>query len=161
MRRTLLFVPTLSVALVLVLRGWLPVSTPPAQAVGNDLEAACRTTYDPAKTPGPVTVFKRVGCIAGFLTPASDLTYDRTQLAFIIGDFINIALSFTGVIFVVLVIYGGWLWGTAEGNEEQVTKAKGLIRNAVLGIIVTFGAFAVANFVVLAIGRGLQASALY
>jgi len=55
--------------------------------------------------------------------------------------------SLLGVFFVILAIYAGYLWMTASGNEEQVTKAKGLIINSVIGIVIVFSAFAISWFV--------------
>ncbi|MFA5754490.1 MAG: pilin [Patescibacteria group bacterium] len=63
------------------------------------------------------------------------------------GQIIGLVLSFIGVIFLILVIYAGILWMTASGNNEQITKAKGLIINAVIGLIVVFAAYAITNFI--------------
>jgi len=64
-----------------------------------------------------------------------------------IASIINTLLGFVGVVSVVLIIYAGFRWMTASGNEEQITDAKGTIRNAVIGIAVIFLAFVVTNFV--------------
>lgn len=125
----------------------------PAQVLAAD-SAACRASYDPAQNFG--NVLKRVACIAGFIEATTPDSYDRQAIALIIGEFVNIALSFAGIIFMIILLYGGWLWGTARGNEEQVSKAESLIRNAVIGIIITFTAFAISNFILRAIGSGLQ-----
>jgi hypothetical protein len=53
-----------------------------------------------------------------------------------IGIVIFAILSFIGVIFLVIVIYGGFLWMTAGGNTEQTKKASTMIRNGVIGIII-------------------------
>ncbi len=53
-----------------------------------------------------------------------------------------------GVLFAGLTIYGGFLWMTARGNEQQVTDAQTLIRNSVIGIVVIFSAFAISQFVI-------------
>jgi hypothetical protein len=64
-----------------------------------------------------------------------------------IGNIISYALGFVGVIFLVLMIAGGLLWMTAAGNEERVTKAKSLITNAVIGMVIVFSAYAITYFV--------------
>lgn len=61
---------------------------------------------------------------------------------------INSILSLLGVIFVGLMIYGGYLWTTAMGKEQQVSKAKDLITRAVIGLIIIVGAYAISYFVV-------------
>src|SRR3989338_4553817 len=45
------------------------------------------------------------------------------------GLYLNALLGFAGVIFVVQVIHGVFLWMTASGNEEQVRKAQSKIVN--------------------------------
>lgn len=39
-------------------------------------------------------------------------------------------------LFLVIIIYGGWLWMTARGNEEQVGKAKRIIVGSIIGIVI-------------------------
>lgn len=64
-----------------------------------------------------------------------------------IAIMIRSALSLIGIILVVIVIYAGFLWMTAGGNEEKVTKAKKWLTNAVIGIVITMLAYAIAEFV--------------
>jgi hypothetical protein len=64
-----------------------------------------------------------------------------------IGTLIGYALAFVGVIFFVLMIYGGFMWMTAHGKEEQVKKAKDLIEAAVIGVVIIFFAYTVTHFV--------------
>lgn len=66
----------------------------------------------------------------------------------IIGYIIGIFLGFLGVIFVVLMVYGGYLWMTSYGNSQKVDKAKDLIVNAVLGLVVVIAAYAITSFVI-------------
>ena len=69
-----------------------------------------------------------------------------------IGGIIQAVMSFLGIIFLILMIYGGFLWMTAKGNEEQVTKAKNLIIAAIIGIIIVVSAYAITYFVLVGIG---------
>jgi len=66
----------------------------------------------------------------------------------LIGKFIKLLLTLVGSIFLVLVIYGGFLWMTAGGNEEQVTKAKNMIKSATIGLAIILSAYAITYFVV-------------
>lgn len=65
-----------------------------------------------------------------------------------ISTIINFSLSFLGVIFVVLMIYGGWLWMTDQGNEAQVEKAKKIIITAVVGVIIITSSYAISWFII-------------
>jgi len=64
-----------------------------------------------------------------------------------LGSIIGTLLSFLGVIFMILVIYGGILWMTARGNEAQVDKAKNLLVNAIIGLIIVLAAYAITAFI--------------
>lgn len=70
----------------------------------------------------------------------------RYSLLTIIGGIINTILGLTGVIFLVLILAAGEMWLTAGGNSDQVEKARGLIFNAVIGILITFSAYIATNF---------------
>lgn len=64
-----------------------------------------------------------------------------------LGSIIGTLLSFLGVLFMGLVIYGGILWMTARGNEQQVEKAKDLLVNAIIGLIIVMSAYAITSFI--------------
>jgi TRAP-type C4-dicarboxylate transport system permease small subunit len=63
------------------------------------------------------------------------------------GKLIGVVLSFVGVLFLVLMIYAGITWMTAQGNEQQVSKAKDLLINSIIGIVLIFAAYAITAFV--------------
>jgi len=58
------------------------------------------------------------------------------------------ALSIIGVIFLVLIIYAGITWMTAEGNEDRVEKAKKTLTQSIIGIVIVFAAYAISYFVI-------------
>ena len=64
-----------------------------------------------------------------------------------IGNIINIVLGFLGIITVILVLYGGFLWMTAAGNEEKVTQAKQLLMAGVIGLAIIIAAFGLAQYI--------------
>ncbi|MFA5134380.1 MAG: hypothetical protein WC505_01175 [Patescibacteria group bacterium] len=55
----------------------------------------------------------------------------------------QILLGFLGLAGVVMVIYGGFMWMTAAGNEERVTKAKQILKYSALGTVIALAAFAI------------------
>jgi|WetSurMetagenome_2_1015567.scaffolds.fasta_scaffold19938_5 hypothetical protein len=67
------------------------------------------------------------------------------------GAVIYSLLSLLGIIFLGLTIYGGILWMTAEGKEDQVEKAQKIITQAVIGLVIVLAAYAISIFVVNAI----------
>lgn len=70
-----------------------------------------------------------------------------TDWSLSIGTWIQMLFGLLGVIFLVLTIYAGLLWMTAGGNTEQVTKAKNILVQAVVGIIIVLSSYAIVYFV--------------
>jgi len=64
-----------------------------------------------------------------------------------IGSLINVGLGFLGIVFLVLMLYAGFLWMTAQGDDTKVKKAKDMIFQAIIGIIIIVAAYAISNFV--------------
>src|SRR6056297_1377608 len=65
----------------------------------------------------------------------------------IVASGIRAFLGLLGVIFIILIVLGGYKWMTAQGNEEKVNEAKDLIKRAVIGIIIITAAYAITYFV--------------
>ena len=75
---------------------------------------------------------------------ASNAGYDTSYpdpLPVIIGRIIKALLSFVAIILLGLIVYGGFLWMTAGGDKEQVKKAIDYIKNATIGVLITFVAY--------------------
>lgn len=60
---------------------------------------------------------------------------------------IQVMLGFLGVIAVILILFGGFKWMTAAGNDDKVDEAKRLITAGVVGLLIVLAAFAVSVFV--------------
>lgn len=67
---------------------------------------------------------------------------------------INAVLAVVYIIFFVLVLYAGIRWMTAQGNEENVTKAKNILEAAIIGVVLISAAYAITSFVFSKIGSG-------
>ena len=65
-----------------------------------------------------------------------------------IARIVNIAMGFLGIVAVILILYAGFLWMTARGSEEQITRAKALLRNAVIGLVIILSAWGIAAFAI-------------
>ncbi|HOZ53104.1 MAG TPA: pilin [bacterium] len=65
----------------------------------------------------------------------------------IIVRIVNIFLGLLGIIAVSLIIYGGILWMTSEGNEERITKAKSVLKNAAIGLAIVLAAWGIVTFI--------------
>jgi len=71
---------------------------------------------------------------------------NKTDIPSIIGRIIGAGLSLIGILFFILVIYGGYLWMTARGNEEQVGKSISIITQAAIGLIIVAAAYLITRF---------------
>ncbi len=64
-----------------------------------------------------------------------------------VGGLVALVLSFVGIIFLLLSIYAGIMWMTAQGNAAQVEKAKTLLTNATIGLVIISAAYSITVFV--------------
>ncbi|MDD4477340.1 MAG: hypothetical protein PHY40_04295 [Patescibacteria group bacterium] len=75
-----------------------------------------------------------------------------TDIRVIVAKIIRTALGLLGIVMVVLVIYGGFLWMTAGGNETQIGKAKKILINAAIGLAIILSAYAIVSYVIKMLG---------
>lgn len=66
----------------------------------------------------------------------------------VIGQIITGLLSLIGIILILYVIYGGILYMSARGNEEQAKKATSIITRAIIGLIIVLTAYAITYFII-------------
>lgn len=69
-------------------------------------------------------------------------------LEIVIGNVIATLISFVGVLLICIMLYAGFLWMTAGGEEDKVKKARALIMNSVIGLVIVFSAYAIVRFVI-------------
>ena len=60
---------------------------------------------------------------------------------------LGLILSFVGVLFLALIIFAGVSWMTAGGNDQKIEKAKNLIINAAIGLLIVLAAYAITSFI--------------
>lgn len=66
----------------------------------------------------------------------------------IIGGVIQTLLGIMGIVLLIYVIYGGYLWMTAQGDDQKVGKARKIISNTVVGIAIIFLAYFLTKFII-------------
>lgn len=85
------------------------------------------------------------------------LSGGQTGLRGIVLTIVNFFLTFLGLLAVIMVIYGGFLYVSSAGNEENVNKAKKILLYAVIGIVVIIVSFALVNTLLGAAGQNRPA----
>lgn len=81
-----------------------------------------------------------IGAING---PGPYQTADEFTMSTIIGTIVSTVLSLLGVVFLILIIFAGYNWMTAAGEEEKVKKAKDTLTHAAIGLIIVISAYAI------------------
>jgi hypothetical protein len=76
-------------------------------------------------------------------TDASTSTDIRT----IAVRIINVTMQLLSVIIIVLMLYSGYQWMMAAGNEKQVTEAQARLKNAVIGLVLVLVSWGVSTFI--------------
>jgi hypothetical protein len=72
----------------------------------------------------------------------------------IFNTIVNVLLFIIGAISVIMLIWGGIRYTTSAGNSANVTAAKNTIMYAIIGLIFAFLAFAIVNWVLVALTPG-------
>lgn len=101
----------------------------------------------PTTAAQPDTINQILDQAAGSGGAGYDTSVDETGLARVVGLIARTIISLIGIIFVSFTIYGGFLYLTSAGNEEKIEKAKGIIKNGIIGIIIILCAAAIYTFV--------------
>jgi len=73
-----------------------------------------------------------------------DQTADPNAL---IKNIVNVLLFVVGAISVLVIIVGGLIYITSSGDSGRITMAKHTIMYAVVGVVISFLAYAIVNFV--------------
>jgi len=78
-------------------------------------------------------------------TPASQ----QADALTIVGGIVNVVLSMVGVALILIIIYAGVLWGfLSQGDSAKINKAKQILINAVIGLLLVFASYAIASFII-------------
>lgn len=65
----------------------------------------------------------------------------------LVATIIKGALSLLGVVFIILIVLAGYRWMMASGNDEAITKSKGTIKHAIIGLAIVLAAYTITDFV--------------
>jgi|GEM_PF-3444174 len=83
-----------------------------------------------------------------FAESALGTTGGTPNLQKIVANAIKFVLALLGMVMMVIVIYAGFLWMTAGGADEKILTAKKYLKNGLIGLVLIFAAYAIADFAV-------------
>jgi hypothetical protein len=85
----------------------------------------------------------------GLTSAASKAGLDTNQsLAISVGLVFQQVLGILGLILLVLFVAGGLIWMTSGGSADKIKKARSLLINAVIGLIIVILAYALTDLVI-------------
>jgi len=76
----------------------------------------------------------------------------ETNLKTLIDKILTFAFGAAGAIFVVMFLIGGVQYMTSAGNEEAATKAKKLLMDAVIGLVIILASWAISGWILSSLG---------
>ncbi|MBI4992566.1 MAG: hypothetical protein HZC26_00275 [Candidatus Magasanikbacteria bacterium] len=71
----------------------------------------------------------------------------ETDVRFTTARIISAALGLLGTVALVLVLYAGFMWMTAGGDDEKAGSAKKILYAAVIGLVIILAAYSITRFV--------------
>ncbi len=89
-----------------------------------------------------------VGTAGGFSTVSAPI---------IIARVIRVFLGTLGIIFTILVLWSGWIYMTAQGDDTKIKKAKDILKNGIIGMIICIFSYTITTYI---LNRILEAAGL-
>jgi len=124
--------------------------------------------FNKNKTLNIFLIVMIIGAVLGMASPifAVELTegmeevlttsqLPTTPLVTVIGNIIKWVLGFLGLIATIIIIIGGFQWMSSGGNQEKIDKAKKLMINGLIGLIIVLLAYSISWFIIRAIEKNI------
>lgn len=82
-------------------------------------------------------------------TPDSAICQNRgaDSATSLIGTIVNVLLFVVGILSVIMIIVSGIFYVTSSGDAGKLSKAKNTLTYSIVGLLVSFLAFAIVNWV--------------
>ncbi|MEK7131274.1 MAG: hypothetical protein AAB797_00880 [Patescibacteria group bacterium] len=84
----------------------------------------------------------------GLTEVGSAIGLPATDIRVVVANIIRTALGLLGIVALVLILYAGYLWMTAGGEDDKISQAKKILFNAVIGLAIILSSYAIASFVI-------------
>jgi len=84
----------------------------------------------------------------GELPSAAEAGLRDGNLLDFISSLIRVFLGILGAILLLLIIYSGFLYATAAGDETKVTQARNTLVYAIIGVVIISAAWVLSDFII-------------
>lgn len=64
-----------------------------------------------------------------------------------VGILVQAVLQIVGVVFLILIVYGGFKWMSASGQQKQIEEAQKTIIHSIVGLLIVVLAYGISVFV--------------
>jgi hypothetical protein len=68
-------------------------------------------------------------------------------LAEVVGNVVSVLLGTLGIVFLLFVVYAGFLYLTDQGEGKKAEKARKLLTTSVIGMVIIVAAYAITFYV--------------
>ena len=76
----------------------------------------------------------------------------------IVSSVVSVLLGFLGILAVLIILFAGFKWMTAGGNDDNVASAKKMMTAGVIGLVIVLASFGLSQFVIEALYDATGAS---
>lgn len=83
-----------------------------------------------------------------FKTTLGDPDVPYTNVDSAVTSIVNAIITISEIAFILLFLVGGIMYLTSTGNEEQAAKARKLIIDAIIGLIIVLAAWAISTWII-------------
>lgn len=73
-------------------------------------------------------------------------------IAEVVATIFQVIINLSAAIFLLMLLYGGFTYLTAGSNEESTEKAKKIMLNALVGLIIVTAAYGIGTWILNALG---------
>lgn len=93
----------------------------------------------------PSTICYDPFCEEGLIK--ADTGLGDVEPTIIMARIINTCLTLLGIVSLVLMVYAGFIWMLARGNDEEIKRAQEILKGAAFGLIIILASYSFAHFV--------------
>jgi len=95
---------------------------------------------------------KNTGSKAGYPIKEGDSLEPKAEFAVALGNYVTGFILLMGPLYIIIMLYAGYLWGMSRGDESQVNRAKKIIIWSTAGMGVIILARIAVEFIIISLG---------